>query len=115
MRQTLIIESLPTTDRNITLLFKNRKCVGINYWCGCGDMSVMGYYLESDEALYKFISKNYKDFPHSYIFEDMERLYLCDYYYEFLMWVDSQISNYLQIQTKIEDLKEKIKTLKQAL
>ena len=114
MKNTIIIESIQQTDRNLVLFFSGPKMVGVNFWQGCNDMSLLEFYKESDKKLFNYIKREFEKL-HFIDVDGFSNVYGSADYWEILDLIDVLISNYIVIKTRIEDLQNEINQLKKLI
>jgi len=115
------IEAVEPSDRNIVMIFENDKLVGLNYWQGLNDLTVMNNYTQSDKDLYEFVERkfkscNHKDlFPYIHEHRDMKGIYSSSDYFDILNWIDINIWTYQDTKNKINELESHLKILNNIL
>jgi hypothetical protein len=114
MQNTLIVETIQSSDRNIVLLFEGAKLVGLNFWQGCGDMTLIDHFKTSDTVLFQFVKRQFQTL-HFVDIDEMYYVYGSDDYLEILEVIDGFIWDHRYIYTQIEELELQIKNLKKLL
>jgi hypothetical protein len=114
MENTLIVQTIQGSDRNIVLLFEEAKLVGLNFWQGCGDMTLIDHFKTSDTVLFQFVKRQFQTL-HFIDIDEMYYVYGSDNYLEILEVVDGFIWDYVYIYNQIDELELQIKNLKSLL
>lgn len=99
MNKRIVIEQVQVSDRNIVLHFDKEKLVGINWYQGMGDMTLLTDYLGSDPKLMAYLESK---FPLSLLTEQYLDRDDCIHFLNspdydgIINWIDNMIWSYLR-------------------
>ncbi len=112
---TIVVETINASDRNIVMHFVNNQLVGINCWQGDFDGEVLIDHLDLNHNLYNYLLEKFKKTDWWDNYEQFQFLHNSPDYYDILEWIDDAIWDYVNIAMHIQELEIEIKKLKEQL